>query len=713
MTFVFATVIFAVAACCAGADEVPRWEVPRIPGDFQVDGVLAEPQYREAFRWKGFVEIEPAVNAPTQWSTELYVFSNDRGLVIGLVCFDPRPEEIKRERFRRDEVLGAEGVFLSLDATGEAKQAVWLMVTPTNDVGDGLVDLAAGTTSSSFDFLFRHATGLTEQGWQAEIFIPYSSLSFRPGAKSQMLLMVQRYVPRADLHVINALPYDRASDDPRNGQAVLVVDAQGVRAARRWHLIPAWVGSRLREEGSLNRTSSTGSLGLTAEWQPRQDTVVKGTWRPDFSQVEADDTYQKINNRYPVFIREKRPFFLEGAESFATPLRLFYSRKIVQPEWGLRLSHRGQRLGLFGVLAQEENVPAGRFGLSGNDRRTTWAVFRGTLAVDTAGSFLGATATQRDFGGVSANRVFAIDAVKQGERLTGTLQAAISRTGENGRNLQGTAFWLNANYRWNENLKTGVFADRVSPDFRADAGFVVNTDRQRLRVQQEFTYFPKEKVGFFRSVEAAAAFSTERTTGGHLKWEGFAGYLSATLPHQVSVFVNPSVGREGFGGREFGGLWSVAVATQWREHKAFQPFLNLSRGREVVYAADPYAGASESLELGFSSARGAWSLFVLRGDYRFGDGARRQNSLQADVTYVFSETWSAKVFFVEEELRFSDGPWATHSRFLNALVAYRVNPFSAVYLGANLVLEREGGIPVGDQDRLRQQQVFLKISWYL
>lgn len=713
MTLVVAAVIFAVGVCWAGAYELPRWAVPRIPGDFQVDGLLAEPQYREAFCWKGFVEIEPTVNAPTQWPTELYVFSNDRGLVFGLRCFDPRPEEIKRERFRRDEVLGAEGVFLSLDPTGEAKQALWLMVTPTNDVGDGLVDLAAGTTSSSFDFLFQHATRLTEQGWQAEIFVPYSSLSFSPGEQTPMLLMVQRYLPRADFHVINALPYDRASDDPRNGQALLVVDAQGVRVARRWHLIPAWVGSRFQEEGSLKQTSNTGSLGLTAEWQPRQDTVVKGTWRPDFSQVEADDTYQKINNRYPVFIREKRPFFLEGAESFTTPLRLFYSRKIVQPEWGLKLSHRGQRLGLFGVLAQEENVPAERFGLSGKDRPTTWAVFRGTLALDTAGSFLGATATLRDFGGVSANRVFAVDAAKQGERFTATLQAALSRTEENSRHLQGTAFWLNANYRWNENWRTGIFADRISPDFRADAGFVVNTDRQRLRVQQEFTYFPKEGAGLFRSVDAAAAFSTERTTAGSLKWEGFTGYLSATLPHQVSFFVNPSLGREGFGGREFGGLWSVAVATHWKEHKVFQPFCNLSRGREVVYAADPYAGGSESLEVGFTSARGAWSLTVLRGDYRFGDGARRQNSWQADVTYVFSESWSAKAFFVEEDLRFSDWSWATHSRFLNALVAYRVNPFSAVYVGANLALEREGEIFVGDQDYLRRQQVFLKISWYL
>ncbi|MFN3412821.1 MAG: DUF5916 domain-containing protein [Thermoanaerobaculum sp.] len=439
---------------------------------------------------------------------------------------------------------------------------------------------------------------------------------------------------------------------------------------------------------------------------------MKATWRPDFSQVEADDTYQKVNNRYPVFIREKRPFFLEGAESFATPLSLFYSRKIVQPEWGVKLSHRGERLGLFAVLAQEQAVPAERFGLVGQEKRATWGVFRGTWALDSSGSFVGTTITLRNFGGYSTNYVFALDATKQGERLTGTFQAALSQTSTNGRAVSGAAFTANANYRWNQYWRTGIWAEMISPDFQADAGFLPDTDRRRFRLQQDYTYLPKQTAGFLRSVNAAVAFTSVRSTGGALKWEGASGYAVVTVPHQITFFVNPSFGREGFAGREFDRIWSVSFAGQWREHKSFQPFASVSKGRELVYGAQPFAGGSQGWEVGLTSAFGPWSASVMRSRYRFGDETRAQDSWQVEVTHVFSESWSAKVFLVDDALRFADWDLAFRSRFVNALFTYRLNPFSAVYLGANMALEKEGELPRTEWRDTKTEQIFVKLSWY-
>lgn len=63
------------------------------------------------------------------------------------------------------------------------------------------------------------------------------------------------------------------------------------------------------------------------------------------------------------------------------------------------------------------------------------------------------------------------------------------------------------------------------------------------------------------------------------------------------------------------------------------------------------------------------------------------------------------MFYVDDDLCFRDLEWILRSRLLNALLTYRLNPFSAVYLGANLALYRGGNQP--DRSKIEAPQVFL------
>ena len=71
---------------------------------------------------------------------------------------------------------------------------------------------------------------------------------------------------------------------------------------------------------------------------------------PDFSQVESDAFQVEVNQRFPVFFSEKRPFFMEGAGIFnlagngqgdASMLYAVHTRRIVDPD--LRREAHGQR----------------------------------------------------------------------------------------------------------------------------------------------------------------------------------------------------------------------------------------------------------------------------------------------------------------------------------------------------------------------------------
>ena len=78
--------------------------------------------------------------------------------------------------------------------------------------------------------------------------------------------------------------------------------------------------------------------GLDAKFVVRDALTFDVTLNPDFSQVESDDPQVTINQRYAVFFPEKRPFFIENAGLFATPINLFFSRQIANPQFGGRMT---------------------------------------------------------------------------------------------------------------------------------------------------------------------------------------------------------------------------------------------------------------------------------------------------------------------------------------------------------------------------------------
>ncbi len=71
----------------------------------------------------------------------------------------------------------------------------------------------------------------------------------------------------------------------------------------------------------------SGALGLDLKWHVTQDLTLDAAVMPDFAQVEADQLILNLTN-VETFLPEKRALFLEGAEAFATPLQVFYSRRI-------------------------------------------------------------------------------------------------------------------------------------------------------------------------------------------------------------------------------------------------------------------------------------------------------------------------------------------------------------------------------------------------
>src|SRR5258708_7210124 len=86
------------------------------------------------------------------------------------------------------------------------------------------------------------------------------------------------------------------------------------------------------------RTEWEKRIGLDTKIVLKDSLTLDIALNPDFSQVESDDPQVTVNQRFEVFFPEKRPFFIENSSYFQTPVNLFFSRRIGDPEFGARLT---------------------------------------------------------------------------------------------------------------------------------------------------------------------------------------------------------------------------------------------------------------------------------------------------------------------------------------------------------------------------------------
>ncbi len=104
---------------------------------------------------------------------------------------------------------------------------------------------------------------------------------------------------------------------------------------------------------------AVGRAGVDGKVVARDSLAIDFTLNPDFSQVESDEPQVTVNQRFEVFFPEKRPFFLENAGYFQTPVNLFFSRRIADPQFGARVTGKVGGWAV-GALAIDDRAPGHR-----------------------------------------------------------------------------------------------------------------------------------------------------------------------------------------------------------------------------------------------------------------------------------------------------------------------------------------------------------------
>jgi hypothetical protein len=307
----------------------------------KIDGVLDEAFWQQAKPAKDFVQYEPFNGAAPTFQTEIRIVYDDQSIYIGAMMYDDDPDKIMLELGPRDSVeLNADGILISISPYNDG----------LNSFDFGLyasgvqVDIKTFSTGEdiSWDAVWRSEVKITDNGWIAEIEIPYSALRF-PKTDIQLWgLNILREIRR-----IREQSYwnfvDKKVDGTLN-QAGFLTGIEDVRPPLRLSFEP-YLSTSVMKEPEDEKWDYKFSGGMDLKYGINESFTLDMTLVPDFSQVPSDD--QVVNlSPFETYYSEKRQFFTEGVELFSRG-NIFYSRRIGSEPLGydaIRTEYQQERI---------------------------------------------------------------------------------------------------------------------------------------------------------------------------------------------------------------------------------------------------------------------------------------------------------------------------------------------------------------------------------
>ncbi len=356
-----------VPAASFAADAAPTISIPQIsqaPELSDFAGMTpATALARQMSKMENFVQREPTDGAPASQRTEVYIGYDERSLYAVFLAFDSDPSQIRANLASRENISGDDTVELTIDTFNDQRTAYTFRVTPLGVQWDarwteGFSNRAGFDTT--WEAVWDSEGEVNDQGYIVRIAVPLRGLRF-PDAQDQVWrVQASRQIPRLSEESFWP-PYSNAVDGRLN-QTALLTGIRNVSPGSNTQIIP-FVFARDVEAinpralgGPLMESDKEYDVGVDAKFVFNDAWVLDLTLNPDFAQVESDEPQVTVNERFEVQYPERRPFFVENADFFATDSILLFTRRIVDPEGGMRLTGRSGQWG-FGTILMNDEAP--------------------------------------------------------------------------------------------------------------------------------------------------------------------------------------------------------------------------------------------------------------------------------------------------------------------------------------------------------------------
>ena len=401
--------ILAVILCLSArldAQERRVFQVSRASVPPKIDGVLDDEVWQQEPLILGdWVSYNPLQGEKSPFRTDVRIAYDDRYLYFAFHCFDPEPDKIRTTISRRDNIFNDDWIGFSLDSAATGQTSYHLIVNPSGIQMDALNTSSSGERWEA-DLVWDSAGKLTDDGYVAEIRLPLQSIRFSGGSNVKMGILFWRRMSRTGVSA--SWPDIPPGQWVFNRHAHLVFSE--LHQPRLVEVLPSITHSITQLRAAQNRWNpwnGNTDVGVSAKYGITSNITLDATINPDFSQVESDAFQVQVNQRFPIFYSEKRPFFMEGMGLFNIAgtggdgnMRTgVHTRRIINPAWGSKLTGTAGKV-TFGLLDASDKSPQdlGDRGAAIAGRNKIFTIARATYGLGQS-DYIGAIVTDTEHAG--------------------------------------------------------------------------------------------------------------------------------------------------------------------------------------------------------------------------------------------------------------------------------------------------------------------------
>jgi hypothetical protein len=688
-----------------------------------------------------FRQREPGDGSPASQRTAAYLSYDSANLYVVFVCSDA-PGRVRAHMSRREDIFDDDRVAVYLDSFHDHKRAYLFSANPLGIQADALVTDGARTPDYTFDTYWHSEGRLTPEGYIVIMTIPFKSLRFSASEAPRWGFALGRTIMRNG--ETSFVPHLSLRQPAFVGQFAELRGLEEVAPGRNIQLVPytTGVGARIANYG-FSGYSGQGEFrgGMDAKFVIRSALTLDLTVNPDFSQVESDDPQVTINRRFETYFPEKRPFFIEDAGYFATPINLFFTRKIVDPAFGARLTGRVGQWNV-GALAIDDRA-AGHALSAGDPMFGHHARIGAARAQRDFGnqSYFGVMLTSRSFGARS-NEVASFDTrlrLSPTWFFTGQLVRTLTDSPVTGAfprpRLNGKGYSAQLSHSDRHLSYTVSYLD-LSPEFRSEIGFVPRVDVRQA--QNYLGYFWRPENSRILAYGLAATVTTNWDRRGQLQDANSYVQFQMDFTGRTGLTVTRYDAMERYLSRSFefantgvsfyanwvkwlymSGSYAQGGSVNYYPAEGLSPYLGASRNASFNLKLRPRPRVRIEQMYYYSRLAARWQT-----GWTVGAGVAFNNHLSRTVVhYQFNRALSLRGILDFNGLLANTalfGGDSTKRLTGDLLLTYLLNPGTALYVGVNSNYENfranasdSALFRSGAPSYLTGRQVFVKLTYRL
>jgi hypothetical protein len=682
----------------------PRVTPARVDRPPRIDGVLDDEAWQVAAHITEFTQQAPLDGAPATEETDVYVAYDSDNLYFGFHVHYEDPSIMRANRVERDRAMRDDLVTIYLDTFLDQQRGYDFDVNGYGVQGDGVMTAggrggrgggqAIPPADRTWDALFQTGAQIVFDGYVAEMAIPFKSLRYpkpEAGEPHRWGFQIVREIKSKDEENQVWSPMSR-NETSFFAQMGLIEGMTDLSTSRNLEIMPTVTAIQY---GDIDPTrpafvnhSADPDAGVNVKYGITSNLTADFTVNPDFSQIESDRQQIEVNQRYPIFFPELRPFFLEGQEIFnvSGPVNFIHTRTIVDPRVGAKLSGKVGKTTL-GLLYADDAAPGHVDDVSDPAYGQYAHVFVGRVRYDLyPESSIGILATDREFLN-SHSRLGGIDSqfrLGTNYRLNATVMAT-DRVDTDGVHLSGPLF--DVGFRKDgRNFSYSIGHFEIHPDFGTDVGFVRRTDVRQTSLDTGYRWWPE---GTITNWGPRFSYSRNYDFDGVLQDEQIGMNTNVQFAQNINVQGGLDRDMERYGGINFW-KWRYSFGGNLNTSRRISVNLFFNNGDQIRYIDDPYLGRNRQINMGIT----------LRPLSRLQSNISLNTSRFVDPRDD-SEIFNVKVLRLQTTYQFTDRLVLRNiteynnqdeTIAVNLLGTYRVNSGTVFYIGYDDHYQQAGAI---------------------